>query len=132
MFRHLTTALLLALAPIWALAASIDAEPAPPSHLLVQVHADWCGSCKVLDPRVQAMGEQLDAADVLVVKLDYTNAATTRAANRLASALGITEAVAANNGTGKLLVIDGDSRTLTQVLTRGNNDRQILAAVGAE
>ena len=78
------------------------------------------------------MGEQLDAADVLVVKLDYTNATTTRAANRLASALGITEAVAANNGTGKLLVIDGDSKTLTQVLTRSNSDRQILAAVGAQ
>lgn len=131
MIKRLTAFLLLSLTTPLALAASIDAEPAPPSHLLVQVHADWCGSCKVLDPRVQAMGEQLDAADVLVVKLDYTNAATTRTANRMASALGISEAVAANNGTGKLLVIDGASKALTQVLTRGNNDRQILAAVGA-
>lgn len=132
MHKRLTATLLLMLVSPWALAAAIDAQAAPPSHLLVQVHADWCGSCKVLDPRIQALHEQLDAAGVLVVKLDYTNAETTRTANRLASALGIADAVAANNGTGKLLVIDGGSKALQQVLTRSNSDPDILAAVGAQ
>lgn len=129
LLKSLLASLAFALPSAWA--ASVTVSDTAPAAMLVQVHADWCGSCKVLDPRVAAMREVLNAQNVLVVKLDYTNEATTQQAKRLAAALSITDAVAANNGTGKLLVIRGDDRSLDAVLTRSNSDDDILNAVKA-
>lgn len=131
LLTRLLAAAVLSMAVPAARAASVSVTDDAPAALLVQVHADWCGSCKLLDPRVAAMGEALNAENVLVVKLDYTNTATTQQANRLAAALGISDAVAANNGTGKLLVIRGSDRSLATVLTRSNSDEDILNAVKA-
>ena len=128
LLKSLIASLAFALPTAWA--ASVTVEDAAPAAMLVQVHADWCGSCKVLDPRVADMGRTLDAENVLVVKLDYTDKASTAQANKMAAALGITDAVAANNGTGKLLVIRAD-RSLAAVLTRSNSDEDILNAVKA-
>lgn len=129
LFKSLIASLAFALPAAWA--APVSVSDTAPTAMLVQVHADWCGSCKVLDPRVSDLQQTLNAENVLVVKLDYTDKATTAQANRLAAALGITDAVAANNGTGTLLVIRGDDRSLATVLTRSNSDEDIVNAVKA-
>ena len=39
----------------------------------VLTYADWCGSCKILDPKIKAMQAAMEKQGVEFVKLDYTD-----------------------------------------------------------
>jgi len=39
----------------------------------VMTYADWCGSCKILDPKIKAMQAAMEKQGVEFVKLDYTD-----------------------------------------------------------
>ncbi len=39
----------------------------------VMTYADWCGSCKILDPKITAMQAAMEKQGVQFVKLDYTD-----------------------------------------------------------
>ncbi len=39
----------------------------------VMTYANWCGSCKILDPKIQAMQAAMEKQGVKFVKLDYTD-----------------------------------------------------------
>ena len=89
-----------------------QAEFSKPAVYAVMMHADWCGACKALAPKVSQARENanLDGKGVLFVKLDLTNDKTKHQAAMMAAVLGITELYESNAGkTGFLLLINAES-----------------------
>lgn len=83
-----------------------------PAVYAVMMYADWCGSCKSLDPKVvQARKDaNLDGQDVLFVTLDLTDDTTKLQAEMMAAVLGISEIYETNAGkTGFMLLINSES-----------------------
>ncbi len=88
---------------------SVSAKPAVYGVLL---YADWCGSCKALDPKIIKARKKanLDGQDILFVTLDLTDDTTKLQAAKMAAALGINEVYESNAGkTGFMLLIDAES-----------------------
>lgn len=48
------------------------ASPAFAEPAVVQFHADWCGKCKQLAPKLAAAAPAMDAAGVELTELDFT------------------------------------------------------------
>ena len=75
----------------------------------VLMYADWCGSCKALDPKIVQARENdaLDEKDVLFITLDLTDETTSHQAAMMAEALDIAEFYETNGGkTGFMVLIN--------------------------
>ena len=105
-----------------------DCAVQKPSKIALVFHADWCGSCKALDPKIKSAHKELEGSDVLFVKLDLTDDATRQQAALLAGALGLGEVYSAQEGkTGIMLVIDGKSGEVVETVTRNHSPAEIVA-----
>ena len=95
-------------------------------------YADWCGSCKILDPAIQkARGQSdLDNEPVLFVRLDLTDATKRYQAGLMANALGLSEFYDKNAGaTGFLLLVDAESKEIIKRLTKTMDAKSITEEV---
>ncbi len=122
-------ALFLALTVAPQLAAADSSEPEVYGVLF---YADWCGSCKVLDPAIQkARGQSdLDNEPVLFIRLDLTDATRRYQAGLMANALGLSEFYDKNAGaTGFLLLVDAESKEVIKRLTKTMDARSIAEEV---
>jgi thiol-disulfide isomerase/thioredoxin len=109
--------------------ASSIAKPAVYGVLL---YADWCGSCKALDPKITQAREEakLDTKDVLFVTLDLTDEITKHQAAMMAATLGITDIYEANAGkTGFMLLLDADSGQKLAQVTNKYKSTEIAAKI---
>ena len=123
------------------LALVMLASPAPattetqePEVLGVLFYADWCGSCKVLEPEIEkARGKaDLDNEAVLFVRLDLTDATRRHQAAMLASSLGLGESFARNGGaTGFMLLVDADTKEVISMVTKKSDAAEITDQVKA-
>ncbi len=114
-----------------ALAANETQEP---EVLGVLFYADWCGSCKVLEPEIdKARGKaDLDNEAVLFVRLDLTDATRSHQASMLASSLGLGEAFAQKAGaTGFMLLVDAETKEVISMVTRKSDAAAIADQVKA-
>ncbi|MEM9599930.1 MAG: thioredoxin family protein [Pseudomonadota bacterium] len=98
----------------------------------VLIYADWCGSCKVLDPKIQAVQAMGSMPGVEFVTLDYTE----RDADDFyaqARAAGVEQAVRTELDdtikTGWLLLVDVDDRRVLSKVTRADDTAQIVAKI---
>lgn len=117
------------LLPAAALAAGLDAAPAQPEILAVKFHADWCGSCKRMGSVFEDLRNKYDGKPVLFVELDLTNGTTRSQAEYLVSALDFGEVYAQNEGTGFILLLDGQSRKQLAKLTADQDIKAMGAAI---
>ena len=108
--RHKVVVLLGLAALVLAPALSANAEEAEATLYAVTFHADWCGTCKRLEPELieaRTKGD-LDTQNVLFVTLDLTDDTTKHQAALMASALGISDFYESNRGkTGFVLLVNG-------------------------
>ena len=99
-----------------------DSSIVKPAIYGVLFYADWCGSCKTLDPKITQAREEakLDTQEILFVTLDLTDDITKHQAAFMAVTLGITDVYHANAGkTGFMLLLDADSgQTLAQLTNK--------------
>ena len=103
------TTLILAI-PLVSNAVSSGGEK--PMVYAVMMYADWCGTCKALDPKITQAREidNLDSKNVLFVNLDLTDETSNHQAAMMAAALGITELYESNAGkTGFMLLINAET-----------------------
>ncbi len=100
---------------------SEEASPAAkPAVYGVLFYADWCGSCKALDPKItQARQEaKLDTMDILFVTLDLTDDVTKHQASLMAATLGISDVYEGNAGkTGFMLLLNAENGEKLSQLT---------------
>lgn len=134
----------LGAAPLAACAAPTEppseaSRPVESSSLAaVRVHADWCPTCKVLDPKVASVQSSGVWDGVSFVRIDYTRRDRS-AVYAEADQLGIGDAVRAyfSGGikTGLLLLIDVENQTVVDALNSKASEAEIaeriLAAQGA-
>ncbi len=109
-----------------------QASETKPEVLGVLFYADWCGSCKVLDPAIEkARGKSdLDNESVLFVTLDLTDATTRHQSELLANSLGLSELYAKNEGaTGFMLLIDAETKEVVTRLTKKADANAITAEI---
>ena len=100
--------------------------------LAVMSYADWCGSCKALDPKVDAV-QQANAFDgVAFAKIDYTS----RDADAFyadAETLGIGDTMRATFGdkikTGRLYLVNLDSGEVISTIDKSMDKASIAAAI---
>jgi len=103
-----------------------------PMVYAVMMHADWCGACKAMDPKIsQARADgNLDDKDVLFVKLDLTNDATQHQAAMMAEMLGFSELYKNNAGkTGFMVLIDANSGEKITSITNKHDSASIAARI---
>ena len=101
----------------------------------VLIYADWCGSCKILDPRIKAVKESGQFSDVDFVVLDYT-ARDEDAFYKAAKKAGVKKAVrAAFDGksvkTGQLFLINAEGTEILGTVTRKHTEKEIAEAITA-
>ncbi|MEM8495122.1 MAG: thioredoxin family protein [Planctomycetota bacterium] len=85
----------------------------------VKFHADWCGSCEVIQPAIDEARASVNSPEVAFVTLDLTDEATTADAMELAEAAGITEAYEAfAPKTGFVLLIDTQTGQAVAKMTK--------------
>lgn len=98
----------------------------------VFIYADWCGSCKVLDPKIKQARAMEDVPGLDFVTLDYTNK---NAENFYAQA----EAAGVHNAvktyldgtikTGMLLLVDVDDDKVIGRVTKEIEPKEIVIAL---
>ena len=114
----LTISMLILAIPL--VSNAVSSEGGKPAVYAVMMYADWCGTCKALDPKITQAREngKLDAKDVLFVRLDLTNETTQHQAAMMAAALEITELYESNAGkTGFMLLINAKTSEKIALIT---------------
>lgn len=98
----------------------------------VLIYADWCGSCKVLDPKIKKVQSMGDIPGLEFVTLDYT-AKDSEAFYAQAEAFGVGAAVKTyldgTIKTGQLLLIDLDDQKVVGKVTKTLEPAGILTAI---
>jgi thiol:disulfide interchange protein len=93
-------------------------------------YADWCGSCKVLDPNFEQAqnDESLIQKNVEFIKLDLTNAKTSKLASEKSSSIGMSDYYEQNNGkTGYVLLRNSITGENLGKITKEMNAESIVA-----
>ena len=98
----------------------------------VLIYADWCGSCKILDPKVKAIQAKGPIAGLEFVTLDYT-AKDDADFYKQAEAAGVGDAVKTYLGgkvkTGQLVLVDLDDEAVIGKVTKTSEPADILKAL---
>jgi len=98
----------------------------------VLVYADWCGSCKVLDPKIKKVQSMGNIPGLEFVTLDYT-AKDSQTFYAQAEAEGVGEAVKNYLGgtikTGQLLLVDVDDQKVVGKVTKTLEPAEILTSL---
>jgi len=98
----------------------------------VLVYADWCGSCKVLDPKVKKVQSMGAISGIEFVTLDYTDK-DADGFYAQAQAAGVEEAVKSyldgTIKTGQLLLVDLDDKKVIGKVTKTLEPAEILTSL---
>ena len=101
----------------------------------VEVWAQWCPNCKILDPKIAEAKElgALKEKDVLFVRMDFSDKPSIYQSKMLAVALGLEDFLKENGaGTGYLALVDAASGEELQRFTRDANAEVIAQAIQAQ
>ena len=98
----------------------------------VLVYADWCGSCKALDPKLKAVKAAGTIDGLEFVTLDYTDKDQ---GAFFAAAMGagvegpMRDLFSDGVKTGQLILIDADDQRIIEKVTKSYSEEEIAAAL---
>jgi thiol-disulfide isomerase/thioredoxin len=101
----------------------------PPRVLAVMFHADWCPTCKVIEPRLHAIEREFAGQPILFTRFDLTDDFTLEQSARYAALLGLETHLEQSSGrTGYLLLFERESKKLLGEVRVKMSDDEIRAA----
>ena len=109
-----------------------QASSSQPEIFSVLFYADWCGSCRVIDPAIaKARGQSdLDNKPVLFVRLDLTDATKRNQSRLMAHALGLSDFYEKNAGkTGFMVLVDAETKTILSTITKASDAKAITTQI---
>jgi len=72
----------------------------------IKFHADYCGACKKLDPKITELKSTFKDQGVVFVRFDFTNDESKKKTKSIASTEGLESVLSANKGTGYIVLYD--------------------------
>lgn len=105
-------------------------EATKPKIIGVLMYSDTCGSCKVLDPKIDAVKKEFAGEPVLFTRVDQSNDFTKHQSSLHAAQLGIHGVYAEQEGkTGYMLLISTSDNSVAGRITRDQSEEEIKAAI---
>ena len=95
----------------------------------VSFHADNCSASKSIAPKVNSLQNDLEGKKVEFVKFDFSTGESIKKTRDLANKLGLTEVLAANKGTGFVVLVDAKSKEKKAVLRSTQSADEMLPIV---
>jgi len=105
------------MAPVLTVHAQEEAVD-PTKYFLVQLYADWCATCKTMAPVITQLQDEYMDSEVVFMRVDRTDDSTINQSMEALKLVGIGQTVSEVEGTGKVLVIDAESKTVVSVLNK--------------
>lgn len=101
---------------------------------MVKIHADWCGACQALSPKLQQAEQRLQEENLIpehvrFVRLDRTNEATLAESSVKAEELGLTDIMQTHTKTGEVLVVKGENKSVFAKLTAADTVDTIVGKI---
>src|SRR5713226_3585374 len=130
-----TVILLLSLLSITAIAQAQEKQPPKqkverPKVLAVLFYADWCSSCKELEPKLNKVKRDFEGKPILFTRFDLTDEFTNDQAARYAALLGLESYYTENAGkTGYMLLIDSHSKKVLGRINKQDSPADMKAAL---
>ena len=119
-----------ALGGLVAPGATTPAVEAPQPKLVgVLHHADWGGSCKVLDPKLEAVKRDFQGQGVLFTRVDLTDEFTQAQSVLFASWVGYEAVLAENQKTGFMVLVNPATGEAVGKLTKTQSEDELRAAI---
>jgi thiol-disulfide isomerase/thioredoxin len=100
----------------------------------VLIYADWCGSCKVLDPKIQSVRANKELMGVKFITLDYTDKDSTaffEAAREAGVEAAMTAAMGGTIKTGQMFLVDAESSDIRGKIVKTMSEAEIMSAIDA-
>ena len=112
------------------LAVSAIAGAAKPKVVGVLFHADWCNSCKTLEPKLNAIKKDFAGQPVLFTRVDFTDDFTKEQSDLLASYLNLGPAYAEQGRkTGYMLLFDAESKQVLGKLMKTQSEAELKSEI---
>jgi thiol-disulfide isomerase/thioredoxin len=105
-------------------------QPQKPKVIGVLMYSDTCGSCKVLDPKIQNVKQEFAGEPILFTRVDQSNDFTQHQSKLHTAQLGIHDVYEEQEGkTGYMLLIKTEDNSVAGRLTRDQSEEEIKAAI---
>src|SRR6266849_9686807 len=102
----------------------------PPKVLAVLFYADWCSSCKELEPKLNKVKRDFEGKPILFTRFDLTDDFTNDQAARYAALLGLEKYYTDNAGkTGYMLLIDSQSKKVLGRINKQDSSEAMKATL---
>ena len=96
----------------------------------VLIYADWCSSCKVLDPKVQAAKPMFDGKGLNFITLDFTDknrSGFMAQAEEAGVGPAISKAIGEQVKTGQLILVSADGKRVISKVGMNHTPAEIAA-----
>jgi thiol-disulfide isomerase/thioredoxin len=107
-------------------------QPEQPKVLGLLMYADWCQSCKVLEPKLNEVKKEFDGKGILFTRFDMTDDFSKNQSALFASWTGLHDLFKEHVGkTGYVLLLDAKSRKVLSKITKTQTPEEIRSAIQA-
>lgn len=110
--------------------AQEPAAPEQPKVVGLLFYADWCASCKVLEPKLNEVKKQFMDQPIYFTRVDMTDDSTQKQSGMLAEWVGLGEIYREHAPkTGFMLLIDPQTKKVLSKLTKTQSEAELKTAM---
>jgi len=114
--------------------AQSQTEAEKPEVVAITMHADWCSTCKELNPKVNNLKPDFEDKGVLFTQFDFTDDFTIKQSRLMANWIGIGEIFQTSEergATGYMLLLDGETSEVIGRITNDMNEDEIRQTIAS-
>ena len=102
---------------------------------VIKIHADWCGTCKILEPKLAEVEKELSQEPVRFIILDVTDETNTEQSQDIAAELGIKEVFFRDNKSiqkaGTVAIFDPETKEIIAKLTKNDDIAEMIRKINS-